>query len=69
MPGDMKAATVHVTEEEQIHYSVALSKESMKRQREELAWTKNECPCQQKRYKELEKGIRQMEKLIQYARG
>lgn len=69
MPRDTKATNVHVTEEERIQYSVALIKESMKRQREELAWTKNEIPRLQKRYKELEKNIKQLEKLIQSARA
>ncbi len=64
MPVDKKTGTVHVTEEERIKYSVALIQESMKRQRRELAWTKQEISRLQERYKALEKEIKQLEKLI-----
>lgn len=67
MAVDKRVETVHVTEEQRIQYSVALIKESMKRQREELALTKAEIPRLQKRCKEIEQSIKQLEKLIKSA--
>jgi len=64
MPIDKKTGTVHVTEEERVKYSAALIQESLKRQRKELVWTKEEISRLQTRYKDLEKEIKQMEKLI-----
>jgi peptidoglycan hydrolase CwlO-like protein len=67
MAMDEKVEAIHVTEEQRVKYSVALIRESMKRQRKELAWTKAEIPKLQKRYKQLEKDIKQLEKLIKSA--
>ena len=64
---DKDAEPVHVTEEQRVKYSVALIRESMRRQRKELAWTKAEIPKLQKRYKQLEKDIKELEKLIKSA--
>ena len=62
-----KAGAVHVTEEQRIKYSVALIRESMKRQRDELALTKAEIPRLQKRCKDIERSIKELEKLIKSA--
>jgi septal ring factor EnvC (AmiA/AmiB activator) len=67
MTGDKRINTVHVTEEHRIKYSVMLIRESMKRQREELAMTKAEIPRLQKRCKAIEQNLKQLEKLIKSA--
>ncbi len=63
----MKVSSEHVTEEQRVKYSVALIREAMKRQREELALTKAEIPRLQKRCKDLEKDIKKLEKLVKSA--
>ena len=67
MAAERRVESVHVTEEQRVKYSVALIREAMKRQREELALTKAEIPRLQKRCKDLEKDIKQLEKLIKSA--